>query len=179
MTAPMTIIRKDLPGMRKLVILGGGYGGLSIAAKLLGGTIPDDMMTILIDRMPYQGLKTEYYALASGSVSEMDIRTSFPTDPRLILHFAEVNRIDLAKKLVQLNGEDWISYDWLVISLGCVDLFRNIPGAREYAHSIQTLSAARQTYQKIFEVKPYGQVTIIGGGLSGVEVASELRENRT
>lgn len=164
--------------MRNLVILGGGYGGLSAAVKLLGGYIPDDVMIILIDRMPYQGLKTEYYALASGSVSEMDIRTSFPLDPRLTLYFSEVNRIDLANKLVELNGEDWISYDWLIISLGCVDLFRDIPGAREYAHSIQSLSSARQTYQKIFEVKPYGQVTIVGGGLSGVEVASELRENR-
>ncbi|RCW51901.1 hypothetical protein DFP97_101246 [Paenibacillus prosopidis] len=51
--------------MRNLVILGGGYGGLSAAVKLLGGYIPDDVMIILIDRMPYQGLKTEYYALAS------------------------------------------------------------------------------------------------------------------
>lgn len=164
--------------MKKLVILGGGYGGLSIAVHLLGGTIPDHVNITLIDKMPYQGLKTEYYALASGSVSEINIRTPFPVDPRLTLRFAEVNRVDLANKIVQIDGGDWISYDWLVISLGCVDLFRDIPGVREYTNSIQSLSSARKTYQNIFEVKVYGQVTIVGGGLSGVEVASELRETR-
>ncbi|MBD0381038.1 FAD-dependent oxidoreductase [Paenibacillus sedimenti] len=108
----------------------------------------------------------------------MNIRSPFPVDARLALRFAEVNRIDLANKIVQIDGDGWISYDWLVISLGCVDLFRDIPGVREYANSIQSLSSARKTYQNVFEVKVYGQVTIVGGGLSGVEVASELRETR-
>ena len=48
--------------MKKLVILGGGYGGLN--SRIIQRYLPPDVEVVLIDRMPYQGLKTEYYALA-------------------------------------------------------------------------------------------------------------------
>lgn len=50
--------------MKKLVILGGGYGGLALIQELFSAYLPPDVEVVLIDRMPYQGLKTEYYALA-------------------------------------------------------------------------------------------------------------------
>jgi NADH dehydrogenase len=171
--------RKEIVSkMRKLVILGGGYGGLTIARDLLEKDIPSDIMLMLIDRMPFQGLKTEYYALAAGTVSETEVRVAFPNDPRLIQKFGEVQSIDLENKFVHLDGEEQITYDWLVIGLGCVDKFHGIPGADQFAYGIQTLSATRRAYQSVNDVKPYGQITIVGGGLSGVEMAAELREGR-
>lgn len=164
--------------MKKFVILGGGYGGLTVAQELLEGDIPKDTEIVLLDRMPYQGLKTEYYALAAGTVSEAEIRVAFPSDPRIILKYGEVSSVDLEKKLIYLEGQDPLSYDWLVIALGCVDKFHCIEGADVYAHSIQTLSASRKTYQALNDLKPYAQVSVVGGGLSGVEIASELRESR-
>ncbi|WP_336784834.1 NAD(P)/FAD-dependent oxidoreductase [Paenibacillus sp. MMO-177] len=165
--------------MRKFVILGGGYGGQAIAADVIDKQLPIDVEVILVDRMPYQGLKTEYYALAAGTVSDMEIRVKFPQDPRLTTRFGEVVDIDLDKKLVYLEGQDPIDYEWLVIGLGCTDNYHGIEGAEEFSTSIQTLSNARKTYQLLNDVKPYGQVSIIGGGLSGVEVAAELREARS
>ncbi len=165
--------------MKKIVILGGGYGGITVAVHLLDKELPKDTSIILVDKMPYQGLKTEYYALAAGTVADAEIRVPFPVDPRLIVKYAEVTRIDLESRLVHLQEDDPISYDWLVIGLGCTDKFHGIPGAEQYSHSIQTFSAARRTYEKINELKPYSQVTIVGGGLSGVEMASELRESRS
>ncbi|MCK9906958.1 FAD-dependent oxidoreductase, partial [Frankia sp. Cpl3] len=47
-----------------------------------------------------------------------------------------------------------------------------------YTQSIQTLGATRKTYAAVNNVDPYGKVTIVGGGLSGVEMAAELRESR-
>lgn len=164
--------------MSKLVILGGGYGGLTLALHLLEKEPPYGTEIVLVDRMPYQGLKTEYYALAAGTVSEAEIRVQFPADPRVKLKYGEVTRVDLERKLVNMEGCDPISYDWLVIALGCVDRFHGIEGAQQYAHSIQTLSSARKTYQSINDLQPYAQVSIVGGGLSGVEIASELRESR-
>lgn len=164
--------------MKKLVILGGGYGGLAVVKTLLDGDLPSDTVMILVDRMPYQGLKTEYYALAAGTVSDKDIRVQFPVDPRLILKYGEVKGIDPESKLVHFENDDSLSYDWLVVALGCVDKFHNIIGAKEYSNSIQTLSATRKTYQRTNDTAPYGQVTIVGGGLSGVEMAAELRESR-
>ncbi len=164
--------------MKKLVILGGGYGGLTVAKELLEGDIPADTVMIMIDRMPYQGLKTEYYALAAGTVSEQDIRVHFPVDPRLILKYGEVTAVDPEQKVIRFANDEPLSYDWLVIALGCVDKYHNIPGAQEYSNSIQSLSATRKTYQAANDTAPYGQITIVGGGLSGVEMAAELRESR-
>lgn len=164
--------------MKKFVILGGGYGGLTLALHLLEHDIPQDTEIVLVDRMPYQGLKTEYYALAAGTVCEAEIRVSFPTDPRLILKYGEVTGVDLENKLIHMENSEPLSYDWLVIALGCVDKFHGIEGAKQFTHTIQTLSASRRTYQAINDLKPYSQVTVVGGGLSGVEVASELRESR-
>ncbi|ALS20695.1 MULTISPECIES: NAD(P)/FAD-dependent oxidoreductase [Paenibacillus] len=164
--------------MKKLVILGGGYGGLTVAKELLSKELPSDTVMILVDRMPYQGLKTEYYALAAGTVSDWDIRVQFPVDPRLILKYGEVVSVLPEQKEVRFANDETLSYDWLVIALGCVDRYHGIPGAEEFSHSIQTLSSTRKTYQNVNDIAPYGQVTIVGGGLSGVEVAAELRESR-
>jgi NADH dehydrogenase len=165
--------------MKKLVILGGGYGGTTIAQHLLDiRNIPDDLEIILVDRMPFQGLKTEYYALASGTVSDQDVRVHFPVDRRLHIQFGEVSGVDLANKRIDFVGADPLEYDTLIIALGCVDKFHDIPGAEQYANTIQTFSATRSTYQMVNDAKPYGQITIVGGGLSGVEMAAELRESR-
>lgn len=164
--------------MKKLVILGGGYGGLTVATQLLDLDLPSDTVMIMIDRMPYQGLKTEYYALAAGTVSDKEIRTQFPVDPRLILKYGEVSGVDLEQKLVRFENDEPLSYDWLVIALGCVDKYHNIPGAQEFSNSIQSLSSTRKTYQVVNDCRPFGQVSIVGGGLSGVEMAAELRESR-
>ncbi|GAA4833077.1 NAD(P)/FAD-dependent oxidoreductase [Paenibacillus vulneris] len=164
--------------MKKMVILGGGYGGMTVANELLEKDLPTDTVLVMVDRMPYQGLKTEYYALAAGTVSDVDIRVQFPVDPRLILKFGEVTGVDLERKLILFENDEPLSYDWLVIGLGCVDKYHNLEGAEQYSHSIQTLSSTRKTFQTVNDIAPYGQVTIVGGGLSGVEIAAELRESR-
>ncbi|MFF2480771.1 NAD(P)/FAD-dependent oxidoreductase [Paenibacillus sp. NPDC058071] len=163
---------------RKAVILGGGYGGQAIAAELLEKQLPLDVELVMIDRMPYQGLKTEYYALAAGTVSDLEIRVKFPHDPRLTVKYGNVVDLDLEHKLIYMKDQDPLAYEWLIIGLGCTDKYHGIEGAEQYSTSIQSLSAARRTYQQLNDVKPYGQVSIIGGGLSGVEVAAELRESR-
>jgi len=166
--------------MKKLVILGGGYGGITIAQHLMDKkNIPDDVEVVLIDRMPFQGLKTEYYALASGTVSDVDVRVHYPADSRLQVVYGEVSGVDLANKRIDFSGMESLEYHTLIIALGCVDKFHDIPGAEQYSNTIQTFSATRNTYQAVNDVKPYGQITIVGGGLSGVEMAAELRESRS
>ncbi|SDE03690.1 NADH dehydrogenase [Paenibacillus sp. UNCCL117] len=151
---------------------------MTVAQQLLDADIPGDTAMIMVDRMPYQGLKTEYYALAAGTVSDQDIRVHFPVDPRLILKYGEVASVDLDAKLIHFENDEPLSYDWLVIALGCVDKYHGIEGAQQFSQSIQSLSSTRKTYQATNDAKPYGQISIVGGGLSGVEMAAELRESR-
>lgn len=162
--------------MRTLLVLGGGYGGLALIQELLNNHLPQDIEIILIDRMPYQGIKTEYYALAAGTVTDYHLRIQFPVHPRLTIRYGEVSSIDLESRIVTMEPDETVSYDILAIALGCTDNYHNIPGADQYTCSIQTFAGTRETYQRLNDVKPYGTINIVGGGLSGVELAAELRE---
>lgn len=71
-----------------------------------------------------------------------------------------------------------ISYDDTVIGLGCEDKYHNVPGAPEHTYSIQTIDQSRSTYQALNNLNAEATVAIVGAGLSGVELASELRESR-
>lgn len=165
-------------GKQQLVILGGGYGGMRLLQRLLTNDLPSDIHITLIDKMPYHCLKTEYYALAAGTESDVQLRVPFPQDPRLTIKFGNVEQIDLENKLVGLQDDEPVSYDTLIIALGCEDKYHGVPGAAEHTLSIQSMENTRKTYEVISNVRPNGVVSIVGAGLSGVEVASELRESR-
>ncbi|KMY52451.1 NAD(P)/FAD-dependent oxidoreductase [Peribacillus loiseleuriae] len=164
--------------MKNLVILGGGYGGLRMLHRLLPNQLPEDRSITLIDRNPYHCLKTEYYGLAAGTIPDHHIRVAFPEHPQLHSVYGEILSVDLENKQVILKDQEPVSYDDLVIGLGCEDKFHNIPGADIYTHSIQTIDKTRQTYQALNNLGNGATVSIVGGGLSGVELASELIESR-
>ncbi|MBS4213367.1 NAD(P)/FAD-dependent oxidoreductase [Neobacillus rhizophilus] len=164
--------------MKKLVILGGGYGGMKILSELLPNNLPEDVTITLVDRVPYHCLKTEYYALAAGTISDKEIRVSFPEHARLEVVFGEVIGIDREEKNVLLKDAQPISYDDLVIGLGCEDKYHGVPGADQYTYSIQSIGKSRETYSVLNNLPPGSVVGIVGAGLSGVELASELSESR-
>ncbi|MGM9929192.1 MAG: NAD(P)/FAD-dependent oxidoreductase [Bacillus sp. (in: firmicutes)] len=164
--------------MKKLVILGGGYGGMRILQELLPNHLPEDVSIILVDRNPYHSLKTEHYALAAGTISDHHVRVAFPTHERLTYVCGNVQSISLDDSAIFLDDDTIIHYDELVIGLGCVDKYHNVPGAKEYTYSIQTIDQSRQTYQQLNNLGEGATVSIVGAGLSGVELASELIESR-
>ncbi len=164
--------------MKNLVILGGGYGGMRVLQRLLPNQLPDDVSITLVDRVPYHCLKTEYYALAAGTISDQHVRVPFPNHPKLQIKYGEITAVNLEEKLVQFEGQEPISYDDLIIGLGCEDKYHNVPGAEEFTYSIQTIEKARNTYQTLNNLPPGSRVAIVGAGLTGVELASELSESR-
>ncbi|MDG5788892.1 FAD-dependent oxidoreductase [Evansella sp. AB-P1] len=164
--------------MRNLLILGGGYGGFRVIQKLLTSTSMRDITITLIEKEPYHSLKTEFYALAAGTVADKHLRLAFPNDVRLELKFEKVTEIILEEQQVKLSNGEYLEYDDIVIGLGCEDKYHNVPGASENTLSIQSMGRARKTYHVLQKIRPEGTIAIVGGGLSGVELASELRESR-
>ncbi|MEH7305743.1 NAD(P)/FAD-dependent oxidoreductase [Neobacillus drentensis] len=164
--------------MKNLVILGGGYGGMKLLSELLPNHLPEDMMITLVDRVPYHCLKTEYYALAAGTISDKEVRVAFPEHPRLKVMYGEVIGIQTTEKQITLKDAEPIVYDELIIGLGCEDKYHDVPGADQFTYSIQSIEKSRLTYSVLNNLGPGSVVGIVGAGLSGVELASELSESR-
>lgn len=164
--------------MRKLVLLGGGYGNMRILLRLLPNNLPLDTEIILIDRTPFHSMKTEFYALAAGTASDHEVRVAFPESDRLSLVHGEILEIDLEDKCVLMENRDRVQYDDLVIGLGCEDKYHSVPGADEFTYSIQTIGKSRETFKTLLGLPSGAVVGIVGAGLSGIELASELRESR-
>ena len=72
--------------MKKLVLLGAGYGNMRILLRLLTKELPADIEITLVDRTPFHSLKTEFYALAAGTVSDSVVRVALPTHDQLKSH---------------------------------------------------------------------------------------------
>lgn len=164
--------------MRKLVLLGGGYGNMRILLRLLPTSLPQDTEIILIDRTPFHSMKTEFYALAAGTESDHEVRVAFPEHERLTLVNGEIAEIVLQEKSIIMENGERVIYDDLVIGLGCEDKYHNVPGAAEFTYSIQTIGKSRATYQALLGLPAGAVVGVVGAGLSGIELASELRESR-
>lgn len=165
--------------MKRLVILGGGYGGIQVLSGLLENNLSHDIEITLIDRNPFRSLKTEFYTIAAGTVADSEVRVDFPKDKRVKYVFKEVSKIDTENnKIIFQDPEDVIPYDYLVIGLGCEDNYHGVEGAPDYTESVQTFSKARHTGVAVGNLNAYGKVTVVGAGLSGIEIASEIRESR-
>ena len=164
--------------MRKLVLLGGGYGNMRVLLRLLPNDLPSDVEITLVDRTPFHSMKTEFYALAAGTESDQEIRVPFPEHERLQVVNGEVKEILPGDRQVILYGGRSLDYDDLVIGLGSEDKYHGVPGADEFTYSIQTIGNSRKTYQALLGLPSGATVGVVGAGLSGIELASELRESR-
>ncbi|RCW74710.1 NAD(P)/FAD-dependent oxidoreductase [Saliterribacillus persicus] len=166
--------------MKKVVLIGGGYGGMNALHKMLDNGLPNDVEITVVDRNPYHSLKTEFYALTAGTASDKEIRIDFPEHEQINYLFGDIKAIDIEGQQVLVGlDEKAISYDYLLIGLGCEDNYHGIVGAEEYTESVQSIEKARQASYKINNLPAYSQVSVVGAGLSGIEVASEIRESRS
>jgi NADH dehydrogenase len=179
---------------QRIVILGGGFGGVYTAAHLdqLLGHQADAVVT-LINRSNYFLMTPLLFEAGSGILEPRHavnpIRMMFD-HVRFIQ--AEIEKIDIDRKVVQAklahNESQEIPYDQLVIALGGVTNTRLIKGA-EHALTFKNLgdaiylrNHAIQRFERAdVEIDPQRQrtqmtFTIIGAGLVGVELAGELTD---
>ncbi len=162
----------------KVLILGGGFGGIKTALELCGEEEFD--VTLISDHDDFRYYPSLYRAatgsrLAAASIPIADIFSG--KDLNFIKDSVET--IDKTKKSVKtVSGKDF-TYDTLVLSLGVVTNFFGIKGLSEYAYGIKTLDEAKRLRdhihkQLVDDKKPDLNYVVIGGGPTGVELAGAL-----
>jgi len=174
--------------MKKVLVIGGGYGGLRAIETL---SKHKDIDITLIDKNPYHYLQTEAYGYIAGQFDVHDIAIDLKNwcegfKERVQFIHEEASSVDFEKQCVLLNGED-LFYDYLIIATGAkTNFFSFIDGLREHSYGVKNLQRAYNfriafenlIYKKLQDeeaVETSVQNIVIGGaGLSGVEVAAEM-----
>ena len=180
-------------------MIGGGFGGLYTALKLdaLDGW-KDGLRprVTLVDRAERFVFKPLLYELVNETMKEWEVCPTFedllaPTD--IAFHRGDVASVrpdagDDAGGVVRLADGTHLAYDYLVVGAGTVSSVESVPGAKDHAVPLSTLEDAQRlagalrdaetkrlrsdsnsaTYEPSFAV--------VGGGLSGVELAGVVAE---
>lgn len=175
---------------KKVLIIGGGYGGIRAARSLEKHS---ELDITLIDSKPYHYLQTDVYDFIANKTTITDISVS------LITLFYGSNVSFLQRKIIKiLSGENKIitecgeelSYDYLIIANGSRTFFPSfVEGLTEHAHGVKSIKRAfefklkfeQAIYKKVesegtCSLTPDFNIVIGGGGLSGVEIAAAMAE---
>jgi NADH:ubiquinone reductase (H+-translocating) len=180
---------RDFPN--RVLVLGGGFAGYTAAKTLCKLTRHrDDVGVMLISRENY----FTFWPMLPGVVSS-DIDTKNVAQPlrRALIRDgasfrrAEVESIDLQKQCVKAGDREF-PFHHLIIALGGEPAYFGIPGVEEHAISMTGIRTAEEIRNRVIEryeettlargEVPDSKLTfvVIGGGATGVEVASELHE---
>ena len=192
-----------MENLHRVVIVGGGAGGLELATKL-GNTLGKKKIAeiILIDAKKTHVWKPLLHEIAAGSLNPDKDELEYLAQAHwhhFKFRYGRVNEVDSQNKTVSIeptydiDGTEIIplrkiKYDTLVLSVGSTVNDFNIPGAKEFAVALDTQDQAERFHQKLHNsilraqtqkgsVRP-GQleVIIVGGGATGVELAAELHK---
>ncbi len=181
--------------MKKILILGGGFGGVYMARALEKKLRPEEAAITLVNRENYFVYQPMLPEVISGSIGLTDIVSPIRLlCPRTNLVMREVEEIDLARKVVTVSPGFHprrleLPYDHLVIAMGGVTSFYGMPGMIEHALPFRTLVDALTLRNRVISCMEEADVeqdpelrrrlltfVVGGGGFSGVEVIAELND---
>ncbi len=162
----------------KVVIVGGGFGGIKAALILSEDT--RFHVTIISTHMDMWVYGALYHTATGGSrrVSSVPMSSIFAGKKVHVLHDKAVN-IDKAKNMITTKIGHTLSYDALVLGLGMRTNYFGIKGLEEYSFGIKSLEEAEELKAHIHEQitsekRQDSNYVVVGGGPTGVELAGAL-----
>ena len=175
--------------MQRVVIIGGGFGGL-YAAKALG-SVP--VAVTLIDRRNHHVFQPLLYQVATAGLSAIDIgepiRRILRRQANTSVQLAEVVSVDLeARHVLPAEGEP-IEYDYLIVATGAGDSYfghddwePHAPGLKSIEDALEIRRRVLLAFEQAEMVKDPDSrralltLAVIGGGPTGAELAGALAE---
>ena len=174
---------------KKLVIVGGGFGGLTLAQNLKHSSLN----ILIIDKQNHHLFQPLLYQVATAALSPADIamplREIFKSDENIRVLMGEVESIDKEKKTINLANKELIDFDYLVLAVGAKHSYFGKPEWEQFAPGLKTLKDALSIRENILlsfekaerlnnseESEKYLNFVIIGAGPTGVEMAGAIAE---
>ena len=181
---------------KKIVILGGGYGGVECTRQLEEYLKnDDDVELVLISEDNFLLFTPMLPQVAAGMLATrhivMPIRTIVK---KTTFYEGRVKNIDPFGKIVNLWGTDEkrgvsIHYDFLVVSLGSETNFFGMSDVEKHAYTIKSLNDAMTIRNRVIDMLEQAEnesnpilrkslltFVIVGGGFAGIETAGELMD---
>jgi NADH dehydrogenase len=163
---------------KKVLILGGGFGGVKVALNLCSSSAYD--VTLLSDKPDFKYYPALYRAAtgADHRGSIIPLADIFEDKPVTIMH-EKAEKLDRATNTVVTASKKKVPYDILVVALGSVTNYFGIQGLKEFSYGIKSIEEAEELKQHLHkqmldEKKPDLNYVVIGGGPTGIELAGAL-----
>jgi NADH:quinone reductase (non-electrogenic) len=174
-------------GRRRVVIVGGGFGGLGAAQKLGHA----DVDVTVVDRMNHHLFQPLLYQVAAGGLSASDcaapLRPTLRKNSNTRALMAEVTDIDPERRELTLDRGDKLGYDSLIVACGAETSYFGNDDWENVTYGLKTLADALDLCSRFYgafeeaeraadpaERAAWLTFTVVGGGPTGVEVAGEL-----
>ncbi|MEU7078902.1 FAD-dependent oxidoreductase [Streptomyces sp. NPDC046409] len=165
----------------RIIVLGAGYTGAIAAGRLARRLRPEDVAITLVNAEPDFVERVRLHQLAVGQ----DLRTrpfsEMFADTGVELKLAKVTGVDVDSRTVTVdgaNGAQELAYDTLVYALGSGWNTQGVPGISEHAHDITGRPGALRLRERLAGLDAGEPVVVVGGGLTGLEAATEIAETR-
>ncbi len=173
----MSTVRR--PAGTRVVVVGAGYAGLIATNRLLGSLTPQERAAVgvtVVNARPDFVERIRLHELAAGTRASVTRPLTALLHPAAELVVGRARRIDPGVvRVATADGERDLPFDTLVYAVGSTAA-APVPGAREHAFLLADLDGAEGAAAAIRAAGDGVRVTVVGGGLTGVEAAAEVAE---
>jgi len=161
-----------------VVVLGGGYAGLAAATRI--GRIANVWVTVVDVRAAFVERIRLHQAATGQTLRHFPYREFLEQRGiRFVQAGLEAINPDSGTLSIRTPCGDTLtmSYDYLVYALGSRQNTDAVEGVREHALTLDSLEAAKAMHQVLLQQRSSSEVLVVGGGLTGIETATEVAES--
>ncbi|MFL9682717.1 MULTISPECIES: NAD(P)/FAD-dependent oxidoreductase [Streptomyces] len=165
----------------RIVVLGAGYTGAVAAGRLAKRLHRDDVTLTLVNPEADFVERVRLHQVAAGQDLTPRPFAQVFAGTGVELKLARVAAVDVDRKAVTVDGaagREELAYDSLVYALGSGWNHGGVPGVAEHAHEVSSRPGALRLRERLAALEAGRPVVVVGGGLTGLEAATEIAEAR-